>query len=138
MTRKEIILSRIESMYGTIAEFSRTTGIPDSSIRNIKNREDEYIDGMSVGTFVKICKAIRLDAESLIDGAIEVRPNEKKERIWREYLEAKNGGLPSSLELIDHYSVMNENGRSVILGVAKSMVKSGDYSISPATETAAG
>ena len=88
MSRKDIILTQIEVQFKSIANFSRATGIPDGTIRNIKTRPDESIDNMAVGLFVKICKALHLDAEELIEGRFSIRPNEQQRAILQAYKES--------------------------------------------------
>lgn len=77
MKKNEIILEKIDKQYGSIAEFSRATGIPDSSIRNL-NKAGRGIENMRVITAIQICRALNLDIEDLIDDNFSIRPNPQK------------------------------------------------------------
>ena len=115
MTRKELILYSIQDKFGSIANFSRETGIPDSTIRNIKNRDDESLDSMGVGIFVKICSALDLDVEDLMKGnfrprTIAPRPGE-------------NLSGPE-LELVGDFRKLTDKNKRLLLAVEEMFLNS--------------
>lgn len=117
MSRKEIILAQIEAQYKSIADFARKTGIPDGTIRNIKNRPDESIDNMAVGQFVKICQALHLDAEELIEGRLSMRPNIQKEAVIAAYKQLPldlDGITERDLSLLDLIRRLPEDQKSLL------------------------
>ena len=72
MTKEEIIREKMVSDYGSVLKFSEQTGIPYSTIRNIFSRGFETL---SAGVAVEICKRLKIDMESIMDGSLSARPN---------------------------------------------------------------
>ena len=100
MSREEILKSLITSKYKSVLAFSKDTGIPESSIRNIFNRG---LDTVSAGTLVEICRNLSLDIESLMAGTVSVRPNPQKEEAWEQYVETKKAPSLSEERVLDEY-----------------------------------
>lgn len=117
LSRKDIILSQIELQYKTIANFAREIGVSDSSIRSIQRRSDESIDNMDVGLFVKICKALHLDAEELIEGRLSIRPNIQKDAVLAAYQRLPidlDGLTEQDLALLDLIRRLPEEQKSLL------------------------
>lgn len=100
MSREEILKNMITSKYKSVLAFSKDTGIPESSIRNIFNRG---LDTVSAGTLVEICRHLSLDIESLMAGTVSVRPNPQKEEAWEQYVETKKAPPLSEERILDEY-----------------------------------
>lgn len=84
MDREGLLKELVKEKYGSILKFSKETGIPESSIRNIFSRG---MDSVNAGTLVDICKKLNVDLESLMDGALSVRPNLQKDKVWKDHVE---------------------------------------------------
>lgn len=82
MEREELLKELIINKCGSILNFSKETGIPNTTIRNIFNRG---LGGVGVGTVIEICKYLEIDLESLMDGTLSIRPNEQKENVFNQY-----------------------------------------------------
>ena len=93
MTREEILKERIKDIYGSVLSFSNTTGIPESTIRNIFTRG---MDSVSSGTLVEICKYLNLDLECLMEGVFSLRPNPQIEGALIDYKERHKAQKPDS------------------------------------------
>ena len=87
MTKEEIIREKMVSDYGSVLKFSEQTGIPYSTIRNIFSRGFETL---SAGVAVEICKRLKIDMESIMDGSLSVRPNSQKVETWENHVNAQN------------------------------------------------
>lgn len=96
MTGEELLKLSIKERYGSVLNFSKAVQIPESSIRNIFTRG---LDSVSAGVIVKICQALDLDVESLMSGALSVRPNLQKDALLRQAL--RSGG-----PLVDDQALM--------------------------------
>lgn len=83
MDREGLLKELVKEKYGSILKFSKETGIPESSIRNIFSRG---MDSVNAGTLVDICKKLNVDLESLMDGALSVRPNLQKDMVWKDHV----------------------------------------------------
>lgn len=95
MTREELLKEQIKAEYGSVLKFSKETGIPESSIRNIFSRG---IDSVNAGTLVEICKKVNLDLEALMQGDLLLRPNPAKEIAWETYANEQNEKLATTCD----------------------------------------
>lgn len=82
MSKEKLLEDVIKSRYGNLKKFSDETGIPYMTIRNIIQRG---IDRASVVTMIKITRILNIDLDSLIEGRLELRPNEQKDRVLNMY-----------------------------------------------------
>lgn len=82
MSKEKLLEDVIKSRYGNLKRFSDETGIPYMTIRNIIQRG---IDRASVVTMIKITRILNIDLDSLIEGRLELRPNEQKDRVLNMY-----------------------------------------------------
>lgn len=97
MDRENLLKELVKEKYGSVLKFSKETGIPESSIRNIFSRG---MDSVNAGTLVEICKKLNVDLESLMAGSLSVRPNAQKDAAWRNYIN-QNSNLPDNAIPID-------------------------------------
>ena len=70
MTPEELLKQRIIEKYRNINNFCVHTNIPYSTVKNIFIRG---IMGCGVGLIIKICAALDIDIEALINGEIKER-----------------------------------------------------------------
>lgn len=82
MTKEDILKHQITAQYKNVSTFCEKTGIPESTVRNIFKRG---FDGVGVRTAIKICHALSLDIDALMDGKFMLRPNDQKESILNMY-----------------------------------------------------
>lgn len=82
MTKEDILKHQITAQYKNVSAFCEKTGIPESTVRNIFKRG---FDGVGVRTAIKICHALSLDIDALMDGKFMLRPNDQKESILNMY-----------------------------------------------------
>lgn len=82
MTKEQMLEDLIKSRYGNLKKFSDETGIPYMTIRNIIQRG---IDRASVVTMIKITRTLSIDLDALVEGRLELRPNEQKETVLNMY-----------------------------------------------------
>ena len=83
MDREELLKALVKQKYGSVLKFSKESGIPESSIRNIFSRG---MDSVNAGTLVEICKNLNVDLESLMNGTLSVRPNAQKDEVWNDHV----------------------------------------------------
>ncbi len=82
MTKEDILKHQITAQYKNVSAFCEKTGIPESTVRNIFKRG---FDGVGVRTAIKICHALSLDIDALMDGKFMLRPNDQKESVLNMY-----------------------------------------------------
>ena len=82
MTKEDILKHQITAQYKNVSTFCEKTGIPESTVRNIFKRG---FDGVGVRTAIKICHALSLDIDALMDGKFMLRPNDQKESVLNMY-----------------------------------------------------
>lgn len=82
MTKEDILKHQITAQYKNVSSFCEKTGIPESTVRNIFKRG---FDGVGVRTAIKICHALDLDIDALMDNKFMLRPNEQKETVLNMY-----------------------------------------------------
>ena len=82
MTKEDILKHQITAQYKNVSNFCEKTGIPESTVRNIFKRG---FDGVGVRTAIKICHALSLDIDALMDGKFMLRPNDQKESVLNMY-----------------------------------------------------
>ena len=70
MTIEEMLKDFILTQYKSIREFCVVSNVPYSTLTNIFKRG---IMGSGVSNVIKICKALNIDTESLINGEIKER-----------------------------------------------------------------
>jgi DNA-binding Xre family transcriptional regulator len=86
MNSTEYILDLIKIKYKNIRKFSEAIGIPYSTIKSGLKRG---VGGMAVETVIKMCRALEISAEELIETENLSTINE----VWREGLYVKIEGL---------------------------------------------
>lgn len=91
MEREELLKTLIKQKYNSVLQFSKESGIPESSIRNIFYRG---LDSVNAGTLVTICKLLGVEAESLMNGTLKVSPNQQKDQVWSDYCNTAANILP--------------------------------------------
>lgn len=119
LTREEILKNLMCSKSGNVKKFSEESGIPYSSIRNIFTRG---FDSVNVGTMVRICKLLNVELESLYDGILRPLRNEKKEKIYADYIGKANSGtlhIPDTMtsdecKLIEAYRKADDDTKSIV------------------------
>ena len=113
MTKEELLKDCILAKYGSVSEFSKQSGIPNTTIRNIFTRG---LDGVGVATVLKMCKFLNIDVEELMKGRFSVRPNPQKELV-----------STSEATLLALHRQLNEEGQEKLLSYADDLVSSGNY-----------
>ncbi len=128
MDREELLKELVKEKYGSILKFSKETKIPESSIRNIFTRG---LDSVNAGTLVQICKKLNVDLESLMDGALSVRPNITKDIAWRNYVKSSHTCDSMTDEeftrISSAISQLNEEGREKVVEYAEDLAAGGRY-----------
>lgn len=71
MSLEEQLQTFILERYKTMMAFSRESGIPYTTLKGIISRG---IAGASVQVVIKICNALNIDVDALIDGVIICKP----------------------------------------------------------------
>lgn len=82
MTKEQLLEDVIKSKYGNLKKFSDDTGVPYMTIRNVIQRG---IDRASVVTMIKITRILNIDLDALVEGRLELRPNNQKESVLNMY-----------------------------------------------------
>ncbi len=70
MEREAKLKQIIQEKYGNLSRFAEASGVPYTTINNIFKRG---LDGVGVGTVVKLCTLLGVDVESLIQGELAPR-----------------------------------------------------------------
>ncbi len=70
MTTEELLKKCILDKYGSINSFCVTNEIPYTTVVNIFNRG---MNGASIGVLVRICKALGISLDKLVEGKVEKR-----------------------------------------------------------------
>ena len=70
MTREELLHQLICEQYGTVSRFADAAGVPHTTIRNIFTRG---LGGVGADTVSKLCAALDVDMQSLMDGTLTAR-----------------------------------------------------------------
>lgn len=70
MTREELLHQLICQQYGTVSKFADAAGVPHTTIRNIFTRG---LGGVGADTVAKLCSALDIDMQSLMDGTLTSR-----------------------------------------------------------------
>lgn len=121
MTKEEILRNQIEAQYGSVLHFAEEVGIPQSTIRNIFSRG---LDGVGVGTAIKICRSLNLDIDSLMEGKFSVRPNRQKEKAWEEYVSAPSQALDDDdLIILKYFHTLSEDQKAFLLATLQSLAE---------------
>lgn len=113
MTKEELLKNYILAQYGSVSEFSKQCGIPNTTIRNIFTRG---LDGVGVATVLKICRFLSIDVEELMKGRFLIRPNPQKEVT-----------STSEATLLSLHRQLNGEGQEKLLSYADDLVSSGKY-----------
>ena len=119
MTKEEILRNQIEAQYGSVLHFAEEVGIPQSTIRNIFSRG---LDGVGVGTAIKICRSLHLDIDRLMAGEFETRPNAQKEKAWAEYASAPTQALDEDdLIILEYFHALPPDQKASLLSFLQSV-----------------
>lgn len=113
MTIEESLREIILSQYKTINNFATCVGIPRTTIFSIFNRG---IMNTGVQTVIQIFDALDLDVESISSGTLR----------YKTTASAKTTDAARE-RLLSNFSVLNEDGQSVLLEVSDAMVESRRY-----------
>lgn len=120
MTKEEILKYQIELQYGNVKHFCNVENIPYSTVRNIFTRG---FSGVGVSTAIKICRALNLDLDALMEDKFAMRYNEQKESVWHGFVNAMNSGSFSrdDMVILEHAQNLTQDQKKSLLALLESM-----------------
>ena len=91
MTKNASLLNElILSKHRSIKDFCLTTGIADDVVNNVLEQD---LTQAPAAVLFKMCRALGVDAEELVESRLRFCTYEQRQQAWAEYNRKRNGSI---------------------------------------------